>query len=69
MPPIADVAERPFDGCFVPIAAIRRPHRLRDARLQLYSARKSSVASAITTGYAAITDRVGNVGAFGRHYS
>ena len=37
--------------------------------LKLYSARNSRVASAITTGYAAITVRVGYVGAFGRHYS
>src|SRR5229473_7169456 len=34
---------------------IPQTHRLRDARMQLYRARKSRVTSAFTTGYAAIT--------------
>jgi hypothetical protein len=43
--------------------------RLRVARAELYRARKGRVASAVTTGYAEITVRLGNVGASGRHYS
>jgi hypothetical protein len=57
LPLKADIARCSRHVAFVPTTVIPQTHRLRDARMQLYRARKSRVTSAFTTGYAAITAR------------